>query len=157
MQVWRTTSKKYRRFDGEGARRFGARWHYPGTAVVYASMSLSLAALEVFVHFDTDVAPTGLIAIPAEIPDNVKIENIELSRLPKNWRTYPSLESLKQIGSSWVSEGSSAALSVPSALIPSERNYLLNPKHKDFTLIQIGKPLAFRFDPRMRKNYGRAG
>lgn len=132
--------------------RFGARWHTAGTAVVYTSMSLSLAALEVFVHFDTDVAPTGLIAIPAEIPEHLKIEKIELSRLPKNWHDHPSPQSLKQIGSSWVAEGSSVALSVPSALIPSERNYLLNPKHKDFKLIEIGEPLPFRFDPRMWKN-----
>lgn len=151
MQVWRIASKKYRQFDGEGARRFGARWHYPGTAVVYTSMSLSLAALEVFVHFDTDVTPTGLIAIPAEIPDRVKIEHIELSQLPRNWRAHPAPQALKQIGSSWAAEGSSVALSVPSALVPMERNYLLNPNHKDFKLVQIGEPLPFRFDPRMWK------
>ena len=151
MQVWRITSKKYRRFDGEGARRFGARWHYPGTAVVYTSMSLSLAALEVFVNFDTDVAPADLIAIPAEIPENVKIEAIELSQLPRSWRAYPSPEYLKQIGSAWISKGASVALSVASAVIPSERNYLLNPSHKDFNLIKIGKPIPFRFDPRMWK------
>lgn len=120
--------------------------------MVYTSMSLSLAALEVFVHFDTDIAPSGLIAIPAEIPENLRIERIELSQLPKNWRAHPSPQALKQIGSSWVAQGSSVALSVPSALIPTERNYLLNPNHKDFALIKIGDPVPFRFDPRMWKN-----
>jgi len=115
-------------------------------------MSLSLAALEVFVHFDTDVSPTGLVAIPAEIPEKVKVEHIDISRLPKNWRAHPPPQALKPIGSLWAARGSSVALSVPSALIPSERNYLLNPKHRDFQLIQIGKPLPFRFDSRMWKN-----
>ena len=40
--------------NGEGARLWGGRWNEPGRPVVYASSTLSLAALEYLVH-ETDV------------------------------------------------------------------------------------------------------
>lgn len=40
-------------------------------------------------------------------------------------------------------------LSVPSVIIPNERNYLLNPQHRDFQKIRIGQAEAFEFDPRL--------
>jgi RES domain-containing protein len=39
---------------------------------------------------------------------------------------------------------------MPSAIIPSEFNYLLNPQHKDFGKLHIAPPVAFRFDPRLK-------
>ncbi|MSP37620.1 MAG: RES domain-containing protein [Deltaproteobacteria bacterium] len=151
MRVWRIALRKFRRFDGEGARQYGGRWNHSGGSAVYTSESLSLAALELFVHFDTDLAPEDLVAIPAEIPDNVKIEHLETAMLPRNWRDFPAPEALKDIGSSWLVRNTTAIMSVPSALIPTECNYLLNPKQKDFRRIRIGTPIPFRFDPRMWK------
>ena len=37
----------------------------------------------------------------------------------------------------------------PSAIIPTESNYLLNPQHKDFRAIRIAKPRPFEFDLRL--------
>ncbi len=50
--VWRIVKKSRagEAFSGEGARRYGGRWNHRGTAVVYVADSLSLAALELFVH-----------------------------------------------------------------------------------------------------------
>jgi RES domain-containing protein len=42
-------------------------------------------------------------------------------------------------------------LTVPSAVIPQELNYLLNPGHADFKRIRVSKPEAFRFDPRLQR------
>ena len=63
-------------FDGEGARTAGGRWHHHGDAVVYASSSLSLASLELFVHLDPEEMPDDLVAIPADIPDDLAIEHV---------------------------------------------------------------------------------
>jgi RES domain-containing protein len=104
-----------------------------------------------FVHVDTDVAPAGLIAIPADIPDDLKLEAVDPRKLPKNWRDYPAPEALKDIGARWLEHAATAVLAVPSAVIPSERNYLLNPKHGDFTRIRIEDPIPFAFDSRMWK------
>jgi RES domain-containing protein len=50
-----------------------------------------------------------------------------------------------------VASASTAMLVVPSAVIPDERNYLLNPAHPDFKRFRLNKPEAFHFDPRMWK------
>lgn len=151
MRIWRICSRRYRRFDGEGARLYGGRWNHAGTSIIYTSGSLSLAALELFVHVDTDIAPAGLIAIPADFPKNLTVKTLDVAKLPRNWRVYPAPEALKEIATAWIIESSTAVLAVPSAVIPSERNYLLNPKHPDFKRIRIRNAIAFVFDPRMWK------
>jgi RES domain-containing protein len=40
-------------------------------------------------------------------------------------------------------------LALPSVIIPSESNFLLNPAHPDFKKISIGKPEPFVFDLRL--------
>lgn len=151
MRVWRLCSRRYRRFDGEGARLYGGRWNYAGTSVVYTSGSLSLAALELFVHVDTDLAPTGLIAISADIPEDVAVGTVDIAKLPRNWRAYPAPEKLKEVTAAWIKESSTAILAVPSAVISNEQNYLLSPAHPDFSRIRIQKAIPFEFDPRMWK------
>jgi RES domain-containing protein len=151
VRVWRICSRRYRRFDGEGARLYGGRWNYAGTSIVYTSGSLSLAALELFVHVDTDLAPDGLVAIPADIPEDVAVGTVDIAKLPRNWRAYPAPEALKDIATAWVKESSTAVLAVPSVVIPSEQNYLLNPRHRDFRRVRIQKAIPFEFDPRLWK------
>jgi RES domain-containing protein len=132
-----------------GARLHGGRWNHTGTSIVYTSGSLSLAALELFVHVDSDIIPDGLIAIPADLPEGLKVETLDIARLPKDWRSYPGPDGLKDIATTWVMRSSTAVLAVPSAVIPSERNYLLNPRHPDFRRIRIHDGTPFRFDPRI--------
>jgi RES domain-containing protein len=151
VRVWRICSRRYRRFDGEGARLYGGRWNYAGTSIVYTSGSLSLAALELFVHVDTDLAPDGLVAIPADISEDVAVGTVDIAKLPRNWRAYPAQEALKDIATAWVKESSTAVLAVPSVVIPSEQNYLLNPRHRDFRRVRIQKAIPFEFDPRLWK------
>jgi len=136
VQVWRICSRRHQRFDGEGARLYGGRWNYAGTAVVYTSASLALAALELFVHIDVDLLPN---------------ETVKAASLPRNWRRYPALESLKDIGTNWAARGSTAILTVPSAIIPEEQNYLLNPAHRGFKQVRLRRSIPFHFDPRMWK------
>jgi hypothetical protein len=38
---------------------------------------------------------------------------------------------------------------VPSAIIPSAANFLINPSHSDFGNVVIGRPERFTFDPRL--------
>jgi RES domain-containing protein len=118
---------------------------------VYTSGSLSLAVLELFVHVDIDTVPGDLVTIQVDIPDNLTIETVKIGSLPRNWRRYPGAETLKDIGTVWASKASTAILAVPSAIIPEEQNYLLNPAHRSFKRIRLRNPVAFHFDARMWK------
>ena len=118
---------------------------------MYTSATLSLAALEYFVHLDAAQAPADLVAIPADVPDGVSRTRIEIRALPRHWRRYPAPEALAELGTRWADEGRTAMLVVPSAIVPAESNYLLNPRHADFVKIRVGSPEPFSFDPRMWK------
>ncbi len=151
MQVWRLGRKKNIAFDGEGSRLAGGRWNRRGTAIVYTSATLSLAVLEYFVNLPAGAAPPDLVAVAAEAPKDLPVSSVEVESLPRGWRKYPAPEALAEIGTRWVQEGKTPILSVPSAVVPQERNYLLNPAHPRFREIRIGKPEPLSLDPRMWK------
>lgn len=119
--------------------------------MVYCAATLSLAALELFIHLDASEAPDDLVTLAAEIPSGISREDLDSSVLPVNWRTYPGPESLKDLGAAWVRARRTAVLSVPSVVIPGERNFLLNPSHPEFSKIIVGAPEPFSFDSRMWK------
>jgi len=151
--VWRLTSARHggHAFDGEGARVYGGRWNHPGTAIVYCSATLSLAALEYFVHVEPALAPPSLVAIAADLPAGLDIETLEIEALPASWRSYPAPERLRDLGTGWVRSKRTAVLQVPSSVVPHEMNVLLNPAHPDFAKIRLHDPEPFAFDPRMWK------
>jgi RES domain-containing protein len=151
MRVWRLCRRKHAAFDGEGARLAGGRWNRRGTAVVYASETLSLAALEYLVHLDVTLAPRDLVAAAADLPDVLPVTRFEVADLPRNWRRYPAPEALAERGTEWAEARRTAVLSVPSALVPSERNILLNPGHPDFKKLRLLPPERFSFDPRLTR------
>ncbi len=138
-------------FDGEGARRYPGRWNAKGVPMVYCASSLSLAALEMFVHLDPDDLPDDVVSIQAEVPDELLADVVDPKSLPGGWSRTPGPTALRDLGSQWVRSSRGVALVVPSAVIPRERNVLLNPKHADFARIRVQAPERFTFDPRMRK------
>jgi RES domain-containing protein len=79
------------------------------------------------------------------------VGEIEPSNLPRNWKANPVPARVQAIGDDWVAGGRSAVLRVPSALVPAEFNFLLNPRHQDFAGLRIGKAVPFQFDPRFAR------
>lgn len=151
MRVWRIACAAHVAFDGEGARRYGSRWTPRGIPAVFTSATLSLAALERFVHTDSDLEPTDLLAIPVEIRDDIAIDALEIETLPGDWRAFPAPPALAEIGARWFRASRTPVLSVPSVVIPNERNFVLNPAHREIAQIVIGRSEPFSFDPRMWK------
>lgn len=151
MIAWRLCSSRFPPLTGEGARLAGGRWNEKGTRMVYCAESLSLAALESFVHFDSSLLPDDFVFYELEIPDDVVVTRINAAELPKDWAEIPGPAALQALGSAWVRARSSAVLVVPSAVIEREHNILLNPDHIDFPKIMIGVGLPFVFDARLKK------
>jgi len=81
----------------------------------------------------------------------VRFESVALSDLPPTWRKYPAPPQLASIGERWLREARTVALSVPSVVIPRERNFIVNPAHADFGRLTVASPEPFSFDPRMWK------
>ncbi len=151
MLVWRLTTHATRRtaFDGAGAARYGGRWNRRGTAVVYTASHFSLAVLEVLVNAtEPDFLRRRFHAFRVDVPD-AAIEQVDPTLLIRNWHRSPGPESLAKTGSEWARSNRSLALHVPSAVVRSETNLILDCDHPDFRTLVIAKPEAFRFDPRL--------
>ena len=148
-EAWRIVKAKHAAtaFSGKGGADSGGRWNSRGVAVVYASLTKSLAVLESLVHLNPPVR-FKFVAFRLEFDDTC-LESFPLKKLPPDWQVEPPPPSTQQIGDVWVREARSAVLALPSAIIPSEPNFLLNPAHPDFKKISIGKPESFAFDPRL--------
>jgi len=134
--------------DGEGAYRFGGRWSSAGVRLAYTSEHLSLAIIEYFVHIDADDPPKDLVVVTAEVPDRVSRTTISTKQLPANWHRTPAPPELTAIGDGFVRDRRAAILIVPSALAPAESNWLINPRHTDFSKIRVHPAKAFRYDSR---------
>jgi len=118
---------------------------------VYAASTLALAALEAFVHVEPDDFGDDLVAVAADIPDGIRRSVVRIGDLPEDWQQHPPPSALADIGAEWIRRGRTAVLIVPSAVIPQEANYVLNPGHPDFRRLKIQPSMPFRFDRRLWK------
>jgi RES domain-containing protein len=130
---------------------FGGRWSSIGVRLAYTAEHLSLAMIEYFVHLDPDDPPKDLVTVTAEIPDSVSRITISADELPSGWRQTPAPPTLAAIGDHFVSDAEAAVLVVPSALAPTEANWLINPRHADFSKIGMRPAEAFQYDSRFFK------
>lgn len=136
-------------FSGEGARLVGGRWNLPGTPLVYCSESLSLAALETFVHLQPVDQRVRYSWFRVTIPANVRID--APASLPGSWKDSPPSEATQSLGTAWARKADTAVLRVPSILVPGEHNLLLNPRHAQFKRLKMTAPQPFDFDGRLWK------
>ena len=81
--------------------------------------------------------------------DEDMVERVEVAQLPRDWRSDGTFRSLRAIGDQWALANRSAVLRVPSAIIPMEYNFVINPSHTDSTRIELGQVQDFVLDPRL--------
>lgn len=150
MRAYRIVKRRHmvEAFTGAGARAWGGRWNRPGTPMVYAAQTRALAALESLVHFGGEERRIEFVLYGIDIPDELLLA-IDPAALPADWRGAEPSALTQEIGSAWQAEGRSAALLVPSVLVPEEYCVLLNPEHPDTRRIQVEFPQPFEFDGRL--------
>ena len=146
MEVYRIVQERYA--DGLYASGRAARWNQPNQYVLYASASRALASLELIVNqarVGNDVPYRVLvIVIPANYP------TISEDVLPDDWRKLSAYPTLQALGSLWYQARESLVLSVPSAVIPKEHNFLINTQHPDFrNLVSLKANEPYFWDERV--------
>ena len=148
IRAWRIVKAKHAAgsFVGEGARLLGGRWNSPGKRVVYTAENAALAALEMLVHLGHMATLPSYVVIGCHFDEKLVTE---VKDLPEGWRAFPAPAAVQAIGDAWLESAKSAVLRVPSAIVPSENNYLLNPAHPKFGRVVIGKPEKFELDLRL--------
>jgi RES domain-containing protein len=149
ITLWRLDRERYVNEDsclsGNGGLYNANRWSKKGETVVYTAANISLAFLEIYHHLDfnnptlNQIAENSSRRIVQLYLDDLDYQEINMNMLSTEWREIetsqdpkkPSL--LQKIGSKWFRSGITPVLKVPSAIVPYEFNYLINPNHPDIT------------------------
>lgn len=140
LVCWRIARDVYADLSGYGALLTGGRWNSPGRAVVYTALDASLAVLEVRVHLDLP---------PDLLPDDYVLMRIEAAVPPSIERVAAAPADPSAFGDEWLASGRTAALDVPSVLVPESRNLLINPAHPEAGAFSIAGKRPFGFDSRL--------
>jgi RES domain-containing protein len=150
MIVYRLAPARFANdLTGEGARLFGGRWNHPGIACLYSSESRALAVLEYSVNTGADHIPPALSIITIDT-GTATIEEIPESALPPDWKATPTTSSTKDFGSEILKSSKAAIIKIPSVIITSEHNFLLNPAHSDARKFKIYELTDFNYDLRIK-------
>jgi RES domain-containing protein len=103
--------------------------------------------LEMLVHTHFRDFAVELDLLTIQVPSSTVTTEISIKKLKKGW--INDLAYTRFIGDEFVKDKQSLLLSVPSAVIPEEYNYLVNPWHQDFKKIKIIQTRAFKTDERL--------
>lgn len=150
MKVYRISKCQYiDDLSGTGAALYGGRWHSKGNYLVYTAATPSLALLESVVHI-SNIQVTGYCMICIDIPGD-SLEEKKIEDLPANWFINPAPDALQKVGNSFISDNQFLALKLPSAIMPEESNYLLNPHHDLFKKVKVLYKRTVPIDDRLIK------
>lgn len=150
MLVYRLLKKKFSAsLSGSGAAAVGGRWNSKGTEIIYTSDSRALSMLEKYIHLPSGIIPKDLVMMAVDIPDKVNIKIVDIKTLPTNWSEDTQISQTRKIGDDFITSNSACILKVPSAIVPGDFNYLINPAHPDFSKITITAINDFPFNGRL--------
>ncbi len=169
MAVVRLHRKQRLASNYDGSLLYAGRWNPAGTPMLYASTSLSLACLEILVHLSPSQIPVDYVYSRAKfVPPVGFVQFGYMSRWTGLFQELLSAEaeylavtdfrgdltdvdSTRRAGLIWATQMKSVGLLVPSVIIPTEMNVLLNPLHPAFEKLAWNGPEPFEFDPRLLK------
>lgn len=149
MLAFRLLKEKYaHELSGKGASLSNNRWNSKGTEVIYLAQSRALALAEVLVHLPLHGMPDPYCLLEIELPGVINVQRIQPHELHPKWNEYPHHPSTQIIGDRFTESMESLVLGVPSAVVPGDYNFLVNPKHVDFHRVSIKSRHPFPFDRR---------
>lgn len=150
MILFRLAKKAFANdLSGNGAKLYGGRWNSKGVALIYTSENRALCTAEIAVHTPLGIVPTDYFLISIEVPDNLKILQLDVSQLKNTpWRSHPPNQITQKIGDDFAKENKYLIFKVPSVIVQGEYNYLINPAHPLANKISVINIEPFTFDDR---------
>jgi len=145
-ELWRISN--HHSLAAVGGRLAGGRWHTAGRPIIYLAESAAGALLEILVQLDLEdeELPRSYNLMRVMVPIELKIEALSAPE-GNSWKYEPA--TTQAIGGEWLTTGRSALARVPSVIMPSTWNYLLNPSHADAARVEIAEVTPADFDSRL--------
>jgi RES domain-containing protein len=149
VRLYRIAHRNYADpFNGDGARIHGGRWNPKGIPMLYYGTTKALSALEKRVHIKAAALAIIWRLIEIEVPTHLVVM-VDPATLPADWFVDPAPDSSQVFGRRWVAQATSLGLGVPSTIIQTEFNVVLNPLHPDMAKAKHVGTEDFRFDRRL--------
>lgn len=153
MELYRISKREFSAIDGIGGLFYSGRWHRAGNRVVYTAQHRSLAALEYLVHLNNaSLLQHDYVIATIYVPNDCGVEVINANDLVSDWVDFKQFALTQEKGTAFLQKSVSPLLRVPSAIIPQEYNFIINPTHplmiKECKIIDIND---FTFDGRLLK------
>jgi RES domain-containing protein len=146
MELFRITRSEYQNdLSGIGAYHYGGRWNSPRGAMLYASSRRSLAMLEILVHWQRPVPPPDYVVVVLYVPDSMARPFVPY--MTDEWQD--DQQWTRETGDTWLSQAKTLLMRVPSVVVPSEYNFLINPGHPDAESLKVISIEPFNFDSRL--------
>jgi RES domain-containing protein len=133
MIIYRIARTKFCDDSGEGAKKYGGRWNFPGYAALYASSSVSSGLLErLTIDPELFSAERYVLYSVMEIhcPDQL-IVRLGPRKLPAGWDAIPFSKVSQDFGTHLLGKGV-LCFAVPSVVDRTSVNYVLNPTAKGY-------------------------
>ena len=143
--LWRVSN--YHTLDGFGGLDYSGRWNTAGRRIVYLADSPAGALFETLVHLQVaaeDIPPSYTL-LRVQVASGLTVHAIEPPRV--DWKEH--VEVTRQLGDAWLRQARAPLVSIPSAVVPRARNYLLNPLHPKAGAITVAEVIEGRNDPRL--------
>jgi len=155
MEVFRVQKAKYEDpLSLDGARLAPARRHHTHQPIVYTAESRALAMHEIEVHHGHSVLLLKWLLWTIQVDDAAIREAKDFGPLAQDWISRRHLNETRDYGSRWAKSEFSAGLIVSSAVVPDERNLLINMRHPEApNAISVVGSKALNFDGRKWTEY----
>jgi len=148
MMLYRLANKAYiNDTTGIGAQRFPGRWNPKGTPCLYTSVHLSLSLLEKFVHARATEDMQDLHLLTVDIKSEPLLYRTDLTKLKTDW--IRDISYTQWLGHQILEDPSILGFVVPSAIVPTERNVILNPLSVHFGQLSIPPAQPYAIDDRL--------
>ena len=147
MIVYRISNESYKGdISGNGAAINGSRWNSKNIRMLYTGEYISLSILESLVHLREIDLPEKQFLLMIEIPD-IEFQEIKVVKLMNRWQQHISYT--QWIGDQFITTNKSLVLKVPSAIVPQEHNFLINPLHAAFKKVKLINSELLNLDKRL--------
>jgi RES domain-containing protein len=143
---WRISN--HLELNGRGGLIASGRWHSMGQPIVYLGESPAGVLLEHLVHLTSrnGKLPASYNLLEIKASESLAITSIEPSGTT-DWQN--SLAVTQQLGDAWLAGLETPLARVPSVILPSTWNLLLNPRHEEAMEIEVVSAGEYRFDQRL--------
>ncbi|MBN8784052.1 MAG: RES family NAD+ phosphorylase [Terrimonas ferruginea] len=135
MLVYRITPKIYS--GSLFAPGLEGRWNGNGRKVIYTAESIPIAFMENMIRRKGLGFNKQFAIMVIEVPDKLSISEVKMSALKSGWRDYRDYSICQTVGNKWYDEGLTPLLKVPSSILPTNFNYVLNATHAQFAEIKL--------------------